>query len=137
MLAAIQHAAVPPAERWPEASLGTQLALPGTFGLLHPDGGFVLARVVCDEAEVLLIAVVPAARRRGVARALLSGVMTAAARRGASAMFLEAGNGNAAALALYRGMGFMQVGRRAGYYPGGEAALVLRAELSPCAAPVP
>ena len=136
VLAAIHQAAFPPAERWSDASLAGQLVLPGTFGLLHPAGAFILARAAWDEAEVLTVAAVPSARRRGLGRALLTGAMQEAAARGAASMFLEVARGNAAALCLYRAAGFAQVGLRAGYYPGGEDALVLRGRLSPCAAPV-
>ena len=125
----------PAPERWSDSSLAGQLVLPGTLGLLHPAGGFVLARVVCDEAEVLTIAVMPAARRQGLGRALLTGAMRDAAGRGAQSMFLEVARDNTAALRLYRGMGFVQVGLRAGYYPGNGDALVLRAGLSLCATP--
>ena len=51
------------------------------------------------------------------------------ARDGATAMFLEVATGNAAALALYTGAGFVEVGRRRRYYADGRDALVLRVNL--------
>jgi ribosomal-protein-alanine N-acetyltransferase len=78
--------------------------------------GFVLARLAADEAEILTIAVDPAARGRGVGRALLAENLRQAANAGARAMFLEVDSDNAAALALYRRLGFVKVGERAGYY---------------------
>jgi ribosomal-protein-alanine N-acetyltransferase len=78
--------------------------------------GFVLARLAADEAEVLTIAVDPAARRKGVGRALLEANLRQAANAGAKAMFLEVDEDNAPALALYKRFGFIQVGRRIGYY---------------------
>ena len=97
-------------------------------------GGFVLARTVADEAEILTLAVDPLMQRHGAGRLLLRAAMHAARQRGAAAMFLEVAPSNAAALALYGAAGFVQVGRRPRYYPGGGDALVLRSPLSPGAA---
>jgi ribosomal-protein-alanine N-acetyltransferase len=48
-------------------------------------------------------------------------------------IFLEVDEGNAAAVGLYRSLGFVEVGRRKGYYSSGEGpggtALVLRLQL--------
>ena len=78
--------------------------------------GFVLARLAADEAEILTIAVDPAARDKGVGRALLAANLRQATNAGARAMFLEVDAGNAAALALYKRLGFAKVGERPGYY---------------------
>ena len=66
-LAAIHAEAFPPREAWGEDAIALQLAMPGVFGLVHPRGGMILARVTEDEAEVLTLAVAPEARRQGVA----------------------------------------------------------------------
>jgi [ribosomal protein S18]-alanine N-acetyltransferase len=128
-LSAIHAACFPPNERWNENVMVLQLGLLGGFGLLHPAGGFVLARVAADEAEILTIAVRPAAQRAGLGRQLLRAVMEEAHTRGAKKMFLEVAPENAAARALYAGFGFLQVGRRPHYYPTGGDALVLSAPL--------
>ena len=84
------------------------------------------------EAQVLNLTVAPAARRRGLARALLRRFLDDALRFGAEQCFLEVRLSNTAAIALYRAEGFVAVARRAGYYPpakgadGREDALVLR-----------
>jgi ribosomal-protein-alanine N-acetyltransferase len=78
--------------------------------------GFVLSRVVLDEAEILTVAVVPEARGRGYARPLLAGHLDALVRSGAHLVHLEVEDGNTPALALYRRLGFQEVGRREGYY---------------------
>lgn len=104
--------------------------MPGGFGLWRPGEGFVLARAAAGEAEILTLAVLPPARRRGLGQALVSGAMALAiVRAQAEAMFLEVAEGNAGALALYRGLGFAEVGRRKRYYPDGADALVLRRDL--------
>lgn len=116
------------AKAWDEAALGDMLKSPGIVGLIAP-GGFVLARVAADEAEVLTIAVDPAARRRGTGRALLAEAVSAVQAKGARTMFLEVACANSAARALYGLLGFHNVGRRKSYYEGGEDALILKADL--------
>jgi [ribosomal protein S18]-alanine N-acetyltransferase len=128
-LAAIHQAAFPPAEAWSEPSLLALLNLPGVLGFAEDAGGMVLARVAADEAEILTLAVAPAARRQGIGRRLLAAAMQAAAQRGATALHLEVAAANAAALALYQAAGFRPVGRRPRYYPGGGDALLLHRPL--------
>lgn len=83
--------------------------------------GFALQRTVADEAELLLIAVGPTARRRGVGRAMLDHFIDSATRSGATRLHLEVREGNQA-IAMYRAAGFVLAGRRTNYYrgPAGE-----------------
>jgi Fur family ferric uptake transcriptional regulator len=122
---------------WSGADIATLLNSPGVFALAAREadvlGGFILCRVVADEAEILTIATDPAYRRQGIARALLEAAAQAAAAGGAETLFLEVAADNAAALGLYRGAGFTPAGRRKGYYsrgPGAIDALVLRRDLN-------
>lgn len=124
-LAALHAACFPDA--WDEAAIAGLLDKPGTFAFAHDDG-FVLARVAGDEAEILTLAVAPAARGQGLGRALLQAVIIRAAELGGASLFLEVGADNPAALALYAGLGFTRVGMRKAYYNGGDA-LVLRLPL--------
>jgi ribosomal protein S18 acetylase RimI-like enzyme len=55
-------------------------------------------------------------RGRGLGRALLTEVLAVARGRGVESVFLEVRESNAAALGLYRGFGFQEVGQRRGYY---------------------
>ena len=87
--------------------------MPGVLGLLDPRGGMLVARCAGGEAEVLTLAVVPAARRRGIGRALLARAL--AAMNGAP-LFLEVAADNAAAMALYGAAGLRPCGRRRDYY---------------------
>jgi ribosomal-protein-alanine N-acetyltransferase len=89
--------------------------------------GFALSRIVLDEAELLTIAVAPEARGRRHARPLLDCHCEALARAGARIVHLEVEETNVPALAVYRSLGFREVGRRAGYYakPGGASAAAL------------
>lgn len=134
-MAAMHAAAFAQGERWGADALALQLGLPGAFGLLAGPGGFVLARVAADEAEILTLAVMPAFRRRGLATALLQVVSAQAAQRNAAVLLLEVAVGNEAALALYARLGFAEVGRRRNYYRTGLDALVLRRDLTPALPP--
>ena len=96
--------------------------------------GFIMSRVVEDEAEILSVAVAGRERGRGLARRLLNLHLRRLAGLGARAVFLEVDEHNAAAIRLYRRAGFHEVARRANYYPGSggkaAAAVVLRRDLS-------
>jgi [ribosomal protein S18]-alanine N-acetyltransferase len=95
--------------------------------------GFIMSRMVADEAEILSVAVAPRRRNRGVARRLLDLHLRRLAGLGVRTIFLEVNEGNVPARALYRRAGFREAGRRKGYYPDASgtpaAALVLRCEL--------
>jgi [ribosomal protein S18]-alanine N-acetyltransferase len=134
LMAALHAAAFPRGEAWSAGAFAAQLAQPATFALLADEAGLVVARIAADEAEVLTLAVIPEARRRGIGKALLREAMRIAGDRRARTMYLEASANNAAALALYAASGFRPVGRRGGYYADGADAIVLAASLSPCAA---
>jgi ribosomal-protein-alanine N-acetyltransferase len=129
-MAALHEAAFPLAERWTASALAVQLGLPGVFGWIANNDGFILARVAADEAEILTLAVLPTSRRTGVASALLERAMHHAAALGAVAMLLEVAEPNVAGRGLYAKFGFIEVGRRRRYYADGADALVLRAELA-------
>ncbi len=93
--------------------------------------GFILSRMVTDEAEILSVAVAAGWRGRGLSRRLLDLHLRRLAGLGTRAVFLEVEEGNQPALRLYRRAGFHQVGRREGYYQEsrGAAALILRRDL--------
>jgi ribosomal-protein-alanine N-acetyltransferase len=75
----------------------------------HPSG-FVLSRIVVDEAEILSVAMAPEARGRGHAAPLLAHHLDELVRAGARSIHLEVEDSNAPALALYRRLGFRPVG---------------------------
>lgn len=108
-------------EAWTHGQCSGIFGLTGVWlHLARIDGqpaGFALARAIMDEAELLLLAVPPAARRRGVGRAMLDAVADEARRRGAIQLHLEMRDNNDA-IALYAGAGFVEIGRRSRYYRG-------------------
>jgi len=105
---------------WSDADFAGFLADPLTFLLVEGDAGFLLGRAVAGEAELLTLAVAPEARRRGLARKLVSRFLYQARLRGAEAAFLEVSAENAAAIALYESAGFSRSGLRRNYYRTAE-----------------
>jgi ribosomal-protein-alanine N-acetyltransferase len=95
--------------------------------------GFIMSRLVEDEAEILSAAVAGRQRGRGVARRMLDLHLRRLAGLGTRAVFLEVDEHNDPALRLYHRAGFREISRRPNYYPGTEgkavAALVLRRDL--------
>jgi ribosomal-protein-alanine N-acetyltransferase len=131
---AVMEAAFDPAygEAWTRRQVGDALVLPNTHYLLagcagddladgEPAAGFVLSRGAADEEELLLIAVDPRHRGRGIGAALLERFVAAARSRGADRLFLEMREGNPAQ-SLYLRHGFTQIGRRRAYYRRGSSA---------------
>jgi [ribosomal protein S18]-alanine N-acetyltransferase len=86
------------------------------FGRDGVPQGFCLSRIVIDEAEILTIAIAPGLRRRGYSRTLLEKHLEVLRMRRVASVHLEVDEGNAPARALYRRFGFVETGRRAGYY---------------------
>jgi len=78
--------------------------------------GFIVFWLVHDEVHVLNVAVAQEHRRRGVARALMQEAAQRGRARQARLVTLEVRTGNAAAIALYRQLGYREVGLRPRYY---------------------
>lgn len=113
-------------EAWTRNQCLGVLALPGVaLWLAELDGcpaGFAMTRQVADEAELLLLAVVRRARRRGVGSALLGAALARCGAEGARRLHLEVRRGNPA-VGLYLAQGFAQVGERRSYYRGAGGEL--------------
>jgi ribosomal-protein-alanine N-acetyltransferase len=125
VMAAIHAQCFPPDEAWDAAVMAAELSMPGVFAFVAEARGVILARAAADEAEILTLAVAPDVRRAGIGRALVDAAAAHALSLGATRFFLEVSMTNQPAQALYRAAGFVQVGRRARYYPDGTDALVL------------
>ena len=92
--------------------------------------GYAIAMLGGDEADLANIAVVDEERGRGVGRALIDRIIATVRGRGVRSLYLEVRQSNSTARALYRRVGFLEVGVRAGYYSHPvEDALVLRLDL--------
>lgn len=108
-------------EAWNRGQCLGMLALPDVWLMLASRGdllvGFALSRMVADEVELLLLAVIPAARGGGIGRLLIERALAQARTRGAARLLLEVRAGNPAA-ALYETLGFARIGERRDYYRG-------------------
>lgn len=90
----------------------------------------VFSFIVVDELHILNLTVRKCFRRQGIGRALLAHLLAYAIAEGVGFAFLEARISNAAALQLYRSLGFNRIGTRKSYYRDtGEDAAVLSREL--------
>jgi ribosomal-protein-alanine N-acetyltransferase len=78
--------------------------------------GFILAQLTADEAEILSLGVGATSQRVGIGKMLVQGLTDTAQRKGVKRIFLDVAAGNAAAIGLYRAMGFAEMGRRKDYY---------------------
>lgn len=95
--------------------------------------GYAVMSFGAGEAHLLNVCVAPELQGGGIGRSLMRHVLRQAERLGAVQLFLEVRPSNTPALALYRDLGFVQIGSRRGYYPapqGREDALVLARQLS-------
>jgi [ribosomal protein S18]-alanine N-acetyltransferase len=88
--------------------------------------GFLVARAMAGEMEILNLAVDTVLRRRGIGQALLQEALSWAAQNGLVRVFLEVRSSNAAARKFYQAQGFASSGIRKDYYRDPiENALVL------------
>ncbi|MEO0463789.1 MAG: GNAT family N-acetyltransferase [Pseudomonadota bacterium] len=114
-------------EAWTRRQISDALVMPSTHVVLvdacgdplsaaqGTPAGFVLSRQAADEEELLLIAVLPECRARGIGQVLIDRLFESAAQRGARRIFLEMRRGNPA-LHLYQKVGFEPIGERPNYY---------------------
>lgn len=120
-------------EPWTAPQISSEIALPeGRVWVADRGGalaGFLIARRELDELHVLLVGVAGSRRRSGIGGRLLGAAL--AAEPGLALAHLEVREGNAGARAFYRAQGFVEVGRRARHYPGGEAAILMTRGLPP------
>ncbi|MCO6187378.1 GNAT family N-acetyltransferase [Rhizobium sp. L1K21] len=95
--------------------------------------GFVLAREVAGESEILSIAVDTRWAGHGLGWRLMQSAIKEIKYRGGETVFLEVDEGNAPAIALYRKLRFATVAERKGYYADRDGrkttALVMRLDL--------
>jgi ribosomal-protein-alanine N-acetyltransferase len=122
------HAECFPVDPWSVRDFLELLAIRGASGHLaaSPEANiaaFIVDLIGPDDAEILTLGVARAARRRGLARALIADLAKRARLKGARRLLLEVAADNQPAIALYSSIGFILLGERPGYYrlPSGKA----------------
>ena len=113
---------------WSENSVLQELENPLSLWLVAMDGdtlaGYVGSQTVLGEADMMNVAVSPDYRRQGIAEGLVKALIS---QLDAHSLTLEVRSSNAAAIALYDKLGFLEIGRRRNYYrKPKEDALILR-----------
>ena len=120
-------------EAWSERSVAGELDNKLAFWLVIVENsqvvGYVGSQTVCGETDMMNVAVTADYRRRGIAEKLVTELVERLKAMGSHSLTLEVRASNESAQALYRKLGFTQVGRRPRYYQNPrEDALILRKE---------
>ena len=118
---------------WSVSAFEYELQNPLSLWLVAAEGdtvaGYVGTQTVIDESDMMNIAVHPDFRRQKIAENLILRLIRMLDERQSKSLTLEVRVSNAAAIALYDKLGFVQVGRRPGYYRNPrEDAYILRKE---------
>lgn len=115
---------------WDEASLYQEIENPLSLWLVAMDGsalaGYIGSQSVLGESDMMNLGVSEAYRRQGIGRRLVQTLLSKLAPDN-HCLTLEVRASNAAAIGLYEGLGFQQIGKRPRYYQRPtEDALILR-----------
>ena len=92
--------------------------------IIMSENGFIVYRIVMDEAEIITIGVNPEFRRTGIASAMIGIIEKTIKNQGVKKLFLEVASNNIPAQKLYEICGFKTVGLRPKYYDGVDAILM-------------
>lgn len=95
--------------------------------------GYFIAMPGVEELHLLNITVAPERQGQGHGRTMMAALRQHALQAAAASLWLEVREGNHRARALYRSLGFAEVGLRRGYYPAAvrrEDAVVMRLVLA-------
>lgn len=118
---------------WRREFFESEIANDGRYNLVaRREGviiGYLFAMWFADEMHVNKIAVDPSARRQGVALALMQRCTGFAIEQGVTSISLEVRQSNDEAQRFYTFLGFEPEYIRKGYYPDGEAAVVMMKDL--------
>ena len=120
---------------WSEKSIASELTNELALWLVaEGDGavvGYVGSQTVLPETDMMNVAVTPERRREGIAEVLVDSLVVELKRLGSECLTLEVRASNAPAVALYKKLGFREVGLRKNYYRNPkEDALIMRKEWS-------
>lgn len=124
-LAALHKASFTTPRPWSETEFAGLLSMAGVFLICGDGPSFALGRVVAGEAELLTLAVDPAAQGRGYGRrALIAYEAEARAAHDGETSFLEVAATNDVAINLYLSHGYSESGKRRAYYSAPDGAKI-------------
>ena len=120
-------------DAWSEKSVSGELTNALALWLVAVEGetvaGYVGSQTVCNETDMMNVAVTADFRRRGIAESLVNALVAELKKLESHSLTLEVRASNTPAQALYEKLGFREVGRRPRYYQNPkEDALILRKE---------
>ena len=120
-------------DAWSEKSVAGERTNALALWLVAVEGetvaGYVGSQTVCNETDMMNVAVTADFRRRGIGEKLVNALVEELKALGSHSLTLEVRASNAPAIALYEKLGFVQTGLRKNYYRNPrEDALILRKE---------
>ena len=120
-------------DAWSEKSVSGELTNALALWLVAVEGetvaGYVGSQTVCNETDMMNVAVTADFRRQGIAEKLVTALVEELKAIESHSLTLEVRASNTPAQALYEKLGFAEVGRRPRYYQNPkEDALILRKE---------
>jgi len=115
---------------WSKTHFRDELSAPHSFPLvaMNQDGmvvGYICPMLLLDEGHILNVAIRRDFRGHGIGKLLVKRVLGDCRERDASFVSLEVRPSNSEALALYKGLGFVETGLRKRYYENGEDAILM------------
>ena len=120
-------------DAWSEKSVASELTNKLSLWLVAVDGdrvaGYVGSQTVCDETDMMNVAVTADYRRQGMGEKLVLALVEELKAMGSQCLTLEVRDSNTPARTLYEKLGFQQIGLRKNYYRNPkEDAYILRKE---------
>ena len=120
-------------DAWSEKSVASELTNQLSLWLVAVDGdrvaGYVGSQTVCDETDMMNVAVTADYRRQGLGEKLVLALVEELKVMGSQCLTLEVRDSNTPARTLYEKLGFQQIGLRKNYYRNPkEDAYILRKE---------
>ena len=118
---------------WSENSVASELKNKLALWLVAEEegrvAGYIGSQTCGDESDVMNVAVHPDFRRRGIAENLVNSLVEELRSIGSRCLTLEVRASNVPAIALYKKLGFAEIGKRRNYYRNPkEDALIMRKE---------
>ena len=120
-------------DAWSEKSVSGELTNALALWLVAVEGGtvagYVGSQTVCNETDMMNVAVTADFRRRGIGEQLVTALVEELKTIDSHCLTLEVRASNTSAQAMYEKLGFAEIGRRPRYYQNPkEDALILRKE---------